>query len=441
MKKNISIKNVCILILVFLYPILPEYFVFFKWPIFQWLSFATFVVFVFTSKKIKDKGTIRVISIGILLMCVAYAAHRELGSIVSGILNVYIPILLIYNYAIDEQRITKVIRLIEAGGLILSLEAFCEYFFSYNVFSLLQNTDFDDVMGALVLNYRYGHARAEGSLGQAIPFATYLLFVNFFTIVEFKKNRELHYHNSMLTVLTYVFSLIAIFFTGSKIGILIAAVLQVFLFNELQLKKKVAIILILMIVAVFAMATGDNNVGSISDIKYTILGLFNSSYYSKLSDGGQNLTYRIYLFKTLSSTIKEHFLTGLGAYGRQRFSFKMITSTSSWEGATSIDDYYLDILVSYGFIGLISGLYPFIMGIYYSLKGRKAQAAGNMSWLFNQCLIMIVLYLFILISVTQLGEKRIFYEFVALILSCWRVQRHQLRSRDINSEMLPTTVR
>jgi hypothetical protein len=158
--------------------------------------------------------------------------------------------------------------------------------------------------------------------------------------------------------------------------------------------------------------------GLISDTFYSFLSLFDKSFYSKLSDGGQNIIYRQILLNAGFSYIKGHLMMGVGYDAAQEFTFYASTPTSNWL-ASSIDNGYLYIIISYGFFGLLAVfIMPFVL-CFSSV--RLIKNGGESKQIPILVLLLLILYFADLIWVSQLDEKKIFYLLIGSVFGYYNL--------------------
>lgn len=412
--KSSSIWNYLYDLFLLLFPIAPEFTLLAGRVSYEWIVVFTALFFLILKGKVKKK-ILRLLVIPFLLYVIMYGAHNEWGSILTIIIDCFIPIIIVFSECSSIDKIEKSLKILLIGGAIECIEAIIEFISGLNLFSLIQTVDENNPMGAKILSYRYGFVRSEGSLGQSIPFAMYLLFINFIAILFIVNAEKKNEKPKRWIVLIYFISLIANVLAGSRMVLILGVITQIFFFSSLKPKRKIVIILIGLLIIPFLLLTttenGQSGSSMINDAWFSILGLFNSKYYNNISDGGQNLTYRLYLFTVLKPYIEKNLLLGMGARERNNFTFDIVTSRTSWN-AYSIDNNYLSYLLTYGFVGLFADIYLIIVCIFVSIRKLRSN-----NFIYKYSLLFSILYAIDLIAVFQMGEKRIFFLLTGIFLA------------------------
>ena len=215
--------------------------------------------------------------------------------------------------------------------------------------------------------------------------------------------------------LGYILSIITIYLTTARMVLILTIILQMFFIVSLRPDRRALIISSGIIICLLVVITTPE----VLDAIYFIPAIFNPDYYSKVSDGGQNIAYRLQLFSALGKYIKENPLLGLGYEKSKNLRFLIETPTSSWM-AYSIDNNYLSYLAKYGLIGFTANIYPLVWIIRYTKKLRWSDKS-ILNIIGKWGLLIFVLYAVNLFSVFQMGEKRIFFILVGSILALGRV--------------------
>lgn len=421
-KMRIKIDKLFYYMFIFLFPILPEFTRIAGRASFEVPIILSMIATIFCSRRIKDKKVIKYLFWGIMLNIIMYGAHGEWGTVVSATLHCYIVILLIYNNIKNEESLIKTIDILLIAGICMCLEAIIfEWFFNFNIFSLIQTISKETNVGAASLQYRYGHVRVEGSLGQCIPFAMYCLFINFLSIIMLNAKKKYNITPKLLYKIAYILSIISVVMTGSRMVLVLLVILQCYFAMTLEKGKRSLIIIggLVAAILVYVYTMDDTDTSIIMNVIYTVVSIFNPEYYSKLNDGGQNVSYRLYLFTALLPSIKQNLLFGLGRSAMSTFTFDMKTSVSSWR-AYSIDNNYLSYLVSYGIIGLLGNSYLLWTNIIRIGKKIKKKMKKYMD-IYKYCLVILILYAIDILAVYQMGEKRIFYVLVGVFWAFNRI--------------------
>ncbi len=412
MKRSYKVRNLIYYIFIFLFPIIPEFTIIAGRPSYEWIILIELISLLLLKHKIRDKFLLKKIFIGFLLYAIAYGSHGEWRSIITIMLDCYFVILVIYNEIDSEVKLERTFQILVYGGIILSIESIFEVITEYNIFSLIQTLDSSNAMGAIILGYRNGQVRAEGSFGQPLPFAMYLLFINFICILAFVRKEKSKKDTYKVYYVGYVFSILAIVLTTGRMVLALTLILQCIFILSLKPEKRILIITIGCIGLIGIIMTSPDAL----QIIYTIGAVFNPDYYGKLIDGGQNVAYRLQLFSALQKYIDQNPLFGLGYAKSKDLQFMIETPTSSWM-AYSIDNNYLSYLVKYGVFGLLANIYPLWCGLKIAFKANKMKYVPVFKWFF----IIFILYAVDLVTVFQMGEKRIFFILIGIVTTMYKM--------------------
>ena len=240
----------------------------------------------------------------------------------------------------------------------------------------------------------------------------YLLFINFICILAFVRKEKSKKDTYKVYYVGYVFSILAIVLTTGRMVLALTLILQCIFILSLKPEKRILIITIGCIGLIGIIMTSPDAL----QIIYTIGAVFNPDYYGKLIDGGQNVAYRLQLFSALQKYIDQNPLFGLGYAKSKDLQFMIETPTSSWM-AYSIDNNYLSYLVKYGVFGLLANIYPLWWGLKIAFKANKMKYVPVFKWFF----IIFILYAVDLVTVFQMGEKRIFFILIGIVTTMYKM--------------------
>jgi O-antigen ligase len=255
-------------------------------------------------------------------------------------------------------------------------------------------------------------------MGSTSVFAMYLLCINFITVLLYFDAKKNALKAKMISKVMYCLSLLCIFMTATRMVMVLAVLLQCVVFILLDSKKKWFTIAFGVIATVLvSVLFVDSDSSDMLDAFYALVGVINPAVYSKISDGGQNVSYRLYLFTALGPYIEKKPIFGWGARFMSDFTFQMVTSVTSWE-AYSIDNNFLSYLITYGVVGLMADVNLMISSLAYVIKRIRVKKYREYFVLIAS---IVVLYLLHLASVFQMGEKRIFFILVAVLWAFKRI--------------------
>ena len=410
-----NIKFLILSIYVLLYPILPEYFRIMGIPFYQYLTIGALLLVIIPRKRVQ---TLKFYSKYALpcffLALVSYGRFFEIQTFLNYILTPLIAGYIIFELT-SRWNENKIINLLLLGAVIISVCGIIEKVTGgYNVFSLIETVDFGS--SGTQINTRNGALRIEGSFGQPISFALYLIFVNvlsFIRYTETKRNHRLKYG------LVFLLTLLNLFFTDARMPIITYIAIMAFFIMKSKMSKKVAIILSVIFILIFDFI----NQGLISEMLSKYMGIIADIFSSQQRDTDATVAYRLGLFSALLPKLNGHWLFGYGNVYMQRFTFSMFGFTY-----TSIDNSILATLMYHGLVGLALFAYPLIISVVTSIKNYRNGISRG--YYFS---ILLVFYIVNLFSVAQLADKRIFYCVFAVALAMAYKKKCEInRKRSIN---------
>lgn len=421
--------DIYIYLFICIYPIIPDYFRIKERPGYLFLTMTLIAVFLYRCVKKRERNILEVFRtkpyrniflIYIVMQFVIFFINAEVLNFLKFILQDISIIIILYCFVNTKEKFERMINVIIFTSSIICISGLVEYFFDYNIFSLIENYTYSTPSFGSESMYRLGAVRIEQSFNHAITYCIYLLFCSSLVIykINLNCNRKIKYYISLILILTNAL------FTMSR-GPLIFLLLNLFiiiLFLEKKKKRKVLIVLGggLCFFIVIELLSTSKVFEMFNQIFYMILGLFNEKYRALISsDFGGNLDpfqYRISLINSVIDLVKNNWLLGLGAGTDVVFTYNYGSGMSST--VSSIDNNYLYILVGHGVLGVSSFLIYNIGCIIHSIKSNKYiidLKSGELSFNVVFCSTLIN-YLFILFTVAQMHESRILILYISLML-------------------------
>lgn len=380
-------------------PVIPEYFRVGGYPVLVFLPIIPFFVLGFGGRKIKIPKSFKKVLLPLLLIAIlSYGRHGEISSFFRYVTTVVMTVLVIGNYIKDDDDIYRSLSVLAYVGLIMCLLGIVEKITGFNIFSLIET----DASQSAKASIRGGIARVELSFGTPIVAGLYMIFINAIARILVKDERtskNKKYVLYFIIVMTFVIT----YWTDSRMCMMTIILMQVLFFMRNRWSKKVTTgIVILFILAIdFAMQ------GILYQFYGKYLTLIGSIFSSGSGTTDVTAAYRFQLFPTLIPKIKDSLLFGYGSDYMNQYTFSIWSHTYY-----SIDNMFLDVLMRHGLAGLILVLTPIVYSIVLSYKLMRKK---NMVGYHFFCLF--VIYLLNLVSVTQLGEQKIFYTLFGILLT------------------------
>lgn len=397
--KVLSVYQIIYIVFVALFPVLPDYFRLFSYPIYQYMVLLMTIVLLLRGlSKQRLYFYLKFMGIPLILAIISYGWYGEISTIVSYVLLPFLSSLVVFCFVDNLEMYNKSLKVIVITSIIICGMAVIEKF-GFNVFSLVENVDMGS-MGTEV-NYRNSTARVEQSFGQPIMFALYLLFVNVIAFSQIKYYKIKKINN--LYVIAYLLSIAISLLTDARLTLITLIILQAFYLIKSKISKKIIAIFLIFLVLFVDFIIG----GYVCSIAQKYISLLVDLMGPSRQVQDMTSLYRLQLIPTLIPYIQKHFFIGYGKVYMSDFRFSMFGYNYS-----SIDNFILSSMMQHGILGLIVAYMPMFYGIYFSWRSIKRENNNGKFFLLT-----FVLYILNLISVAQLSERRIVFIFVALLMS------------------------
>lgn|GEM_PF-5293172 len=407
---------------VFLYPILPRFFVIGKYPVYTYFTFicaGLIGLMQLSSGRKAWKKDLVIVLLGYLLLLLTYIYQGEVMTFLRNFIEVFSIYFIICSYVSDRGSFNKIVEILLKSCLVLCIFGIIDVVTHFNIFSLVENAQNFGSMGTASM-IRLGMKRVESSFGQPLSFSLYLTICSSLCFYMFKIRDG---HNGLYKKI-YILIWINIILTVSRFPIVLFAVLQLLFTMQYTQRKKIRILsgviiggILSMIFIVLADIPFLNDV---SNMFLVIISPESNSLYKGVFGGNENpFSYRFELFKDVPKfmTIYQvNKLFGIGSLGPTLFG-------------RSIDCEYLFILLCYGWLGLIGKylifIVPMLKSMIYTFKlGKHSRVYTVESTTFNiKMLLTMIVYLINLSSVAQLDEFRIANVALALLISNMRLMK------------------
>lgn len=387
-------------------------------------------IFLKTIKKDKFSPVIFIYSIGIMVpgffhLSESFDKTAFIGSFSIIFENVILYYLILMNcgtyFKKDIKYFQKALSIICLSSLILSILGIIEYVTSFNIFHLLETSN---VSGILSNTYvRQGQLRVSSSFSHALGYGLYLLLVIPIAFYKFKKSNHKKYYTVLLFLL-----IINLFLTISR-STLLAFGCSLFVFYLLSnLKRKIMYLYISLIIVFPAMAIslvpGTENVPVISIIGNNLKGLSDTFLGTHMAtDYGNNIEPFSYRNQLINYALSQQgtdniFGKGVGFIRKEPLVF-YIPEINPY-GPTisqSVDNYYANVKLESGWIGLISTFILLFAIILTIFRNRK-------KGLFNKIILVSFMgYLIELFSVNDLNTIIFLWILLAIYSSYLSLNR------------------
>lgn len=367
----------------------------------------------------KNKGKLRVnkkILLYILLYIILIGApiliHGEYMTFFKYIINFTFPIFVCCVSLNTPNKIEKFLDMIILISMIMCVFGIIEYFTSYNIWSCVQNTVMNGMMGPESY-WRNGEYRIEQAFGHCTPYSIYLVAV--IGIINYKLYNTVK--NKIWYFIGYLLCIVNIYMTMSRASMLLVIIMQLIFilrFDSSKTHIRSAMILIIICSVVFVFIVTPVHVLFQNNKYFSFL----FSIFDTKSMGSYNTTeYRIALIAAIPKIVKGKQIFGLGLSGIPT-SFTM-NINGSVESHVSIDNNYLWYYIRYGLFGVIGLLWYYIGGILLANRLKKLRCMINKTILKRTnyiafLTIITIIYLISQISVAEITEYRIFVVLIGV---------------------------
>lgn len=415
---KICLSDLYVYIFVFLYPIAPDYLRIGKLSSSEVIFFFFIVLYFLTRRKLKRSNIIGLLKkywIYILLSIVPFFTHGERAIVIDTVIKPLVICIVLMQWCNSKKKMEKIFHILIMAGLFMCVLGIVESLTQFNVFSLIQNYGFDEKMGAMWLDQRYGRVRIEGSFGQAIPFSIYLIFINVLTIYKLYNKNTISQKKQVLYCIVWVLSILCIVLTGTRVSMLFIGLIHLYVIYLMRAQYKILLIVIgIACVGIYAFLGGEGNI--LTDSIYTILSLINPELARKISDSGSTTTYRLSMFAYLSQFLTKHLWIGMGYANSLNVAIPVEGVNGTWY-QSSIDNNYLVWWLRYGLFGMIANIFYNAYPIRYLFSIKKnGEHSGSINKQKHLLFWTFIGYTVALITVYQMGEKRIHSILIALII-------------------------
>ena len=398
-------------ILIFLFPILPQYVY-----IIGGINVFNFTILIFILFFI-SQGYLRVWKIPtpmyfFWLFSVYYigryvADGEILGSITYAMAFIMIPYLIV-GYVDTRERFVKLIDVLIAGGAVLGVLGIIESILGFNFIQLLANSSNTEFFHDI----RYGLLRIMTTFGQPIAYGIYQVFI--FALIYYRLHMDITPRTKRRLIWAELLSIANILLSVSRIPflmLLMFLILILYRSSKTKFARYMIIAGFLLLVGSIICASVGIKIPFIDDLMQLIQNLFGSNSSSNNAEG---LGDRLGLWMWVTGEMDGIWLFGKGQ--TSLFSYEVY----EWFTKTSIENYYLHTLYYTGIIGLIFLLLSYVFSLIFSAKISKKRGpiAQEKDVRFSDVIFVLFLSYFIgMLGVQESDMTRTYVVFVALLLS------------------------
>ena len=205
---------------------------------------------------------------------------------------------------------------------------------------------------------------------------------------------------------------------------LLVGLIQLYVIYLMKMQYKISLIVVgIVCVGIYALVGGEGNI--LTDCIYTILSLINPELVRKISDSGLTTTYRLSMFAYLSQFLTKHLWIGIGYANSLNVSVPVEGVNGTWY-QSSIDNNYLVWWLRYGLFGMIANIFYNAYPIRYLFSIKKTgDPSSSISKQKHLLFWTFIGYTVTLITVYQMGEKRIHSILIALIIAMYYLNKKE----------------
>lgn len=329
--------------------------------------------------------------------------HSDYNHIVFLVTDQVGMLFLGYYYAASNKDYYRIIRLLVAPAVVLSILGIFESVFDINIFDI--TFGFETIRYA-ANGYRLGLARAYASFTTSINFCVYLGIIQIISL--YAAYSERYQSKRFTSAVEFIIITLAMIFTFSRGALLATVFFDVVMLRKLgALKKTSTYIMLLCLLGIFFAILLANNI-SLSDAFYVLQAIFgviiDQSRFGNLAKkyGYGSKHQSIKLVGWVLAIVRSNPFFGVGM--KKQFS----VNVNQFVKKTSIENEYLYVLYTTGWIGLINRLI-----YYYNLSKKLRTNADSKKVTYSYVVLLTFLqYLLSLTTVSAQDESKILFFIV-----------------------------
>ena len=347
------------------------------------------------------------ISIMIILKAIPYLANGESARILVEIIEVFLPLILFsFVFRNFPYLIEKVITIVIVTSAIICVFGLIEEFTQFNVFSLIENYQFENYRLGTSSTFRFNVFRIEQGFNTSLTYELYLVMCMGLTFYRMLSNQK-----RMLYIVILLLQSINCLFTMSRgiTFVLICGVFGIVVLNRKEIKIRY-VVLVAMIIMIGSLVFVQFHAGlfaGIGDGMDSIVSIL-STGTGGANDDNSIMDRQYYQGRAIEALEDpRNVLFGVGESGLRSLR--------------TIDNNWLLEITAFGVFGLLSfallTLFPFYDSFrkWIGIKKNEVIENDHTQLIFYRCMMMTFLvYILSLFTVAQMEEARLFYLLVCL---------------------------
>lgn len=319
-----------------------------------------------------------------------------------------------------EYTLNRMLNILCTSAFILSILALFEYSTHFNVFTLLDIFNSEGINSESTMYIRQGKLRVTSSFVHSLGYGLYLLLMIPVSFYQFSNSK----HGTLNRIFYFVLSLLLllnIFLTYSRstIAILFAVSFGTFfILSKLKMKIYIfySVLLIGLPMIMFSITPYAANIPILSSVGDNVKSLVDTFLGTHLAtDFGKNsepFTYRLKLIEFAffeQNGINNWFGKGIGFIRTEPLSFNL-PSLNQYSNviSNSVDNYYVNVKLETGWIGLV-GTLVLIFSLFIDLLKKSRRSKFGIT-----LLVAFAGYFAELVSVNELYTIQYFWILFAL---------------------------
>ncbi len=395
-------KTICIELLIVLLPFLSPKLQVFDTAFSKILILFTLILTLLIDSRFRNGMNSQFVFVWIysIVVFLILAMHNDYKNIIFVITDQIGMLYLGYYYVTNSKDIDRLLKILIIPASVLGGLGIYESIFDVNLFDRLLGVE---TIRYAANAYRFGFARAYTSFTTSINFCTYLGLIQILVIFEIYQKKIQGQRTRYLISLIVV--TMAMIFTFSRGALLATLFVDFILLCKMGAFKKVSTYLLTLLgIVLFLLLIAISNT-DISDFFYALIAVFgvviDQSKFGHLANkyGYGNKRQSILLIGWVLGKIRSNPLFGVGM--KQTFSVNI----NQWVKKTSIENEYLYVLYTTGWVGLANRLMLYGMiakRLKASRKSRLVSYSDTVFWI-------LLLYLLSLCVVSTQDEGRILF--------------------------------
>lgn len=418
---RIEISWVALSLILYLFPILPQYvYVVNGLNVVNFLGAFSIVLIILGGKIYKWKLPTLMVPYFLYTGIYAIMYFTEAGIFKAGtyvITSIAIPFLIV-GLVNDRYKFHKAIDILIDGGFLLAIIGVIEAIIKVNFIQPLA--------GSADINFfhevRYGLLRIMTTFGQPIAYGIYQVFITALIIYRLNTSEITGRKRKFLHV-CYALSVLNVILSVSRIPILACIILHILLLYKSSKKKFINYMILGIVIILFSAMLSDAlgiNIPFISDLLETVDVLLSGSESTSSTIGVGN---RFDLWAWVYLSMGDAWIWGKGI--TTEFAYKVY----EWQTKTSIENQYLYILYHNGIVGLAILILHYVTTLVYAKKSDKIYGCSldeNQISFNGMMFVLMFVYYICEFGVQESDMTRIYVIMISLLISYNRVFKWEM---------------